>query len=58
MTAFPSPLEIIETGLVFLLAVVAGIGIFTYSNVEKWTPLRQWYWTEYLTAKSGIWQCH
>ena len=28
----------------FLLAVVAGIGIFTYRNVEKWTPLQQWYW--------------
>jgi len=36
----------------FLLAVVAGIGIFTYRNVEKWTPLQQWYWTEYLTTKS------
>jgi hypothetical protein len=36
----------------FLLAVVAGMGIFTYRNVEKWTPLQQWYWTEYLTTKS------
>jgi len=36
----------------FLLAVVAGIGIFTYRNVEKWTPLQQWYWVEYLTTKS------
>jgi hypothetical protein len=36
----------------FLFAVVAGIGIFTYRNVEKWTPLQQWYWTEYLTTKS------
>jgi len=36
----------------FLLAVVAGIGIFTYRNVEKWTPLQQWYWVEYLSTKS------
>src|SRR5216684_4533737 len=36
----------------FLLAVVAGIGIFTYRNVEKWTRLQQWYWTEYLTTKT------
>jgi hypothetical protein len=27
-------------------------GIFTYRNVEKWTPLQQWYWTEYLTTKT------
>jgi hypothetical protein len=24
----------------------------TYRNVEKWTPLQQWYWTEYLTTKT------
>ncbi len=36
----------------FLLAVVAGIGIFTYRNVEKWTPLQQWSWVEYLSTKS------
>ena len=35
-----------------LLAVVAGIGIFTYRNVETWTPLQQWYWVEYLNTKS------
>ena len=35
-----------------LVAVVVGIGIFTYRNVELWTPLQQWYWTEYLTTKS------
>jgi len=35
-----------------LLAVVVGIGIFTYRNVETWTPLQQWYWVEYLNTKS------
>jgi hypothetical protein len=36
----------------FLLAVAAGIGIFTFRNVEMWTPLQQWYWTQYLTART------
>jgi type IV secretory pathway TraG/TraD family ATPase VirD4 len=35
-----------------LIAVVVGIGIFTYRNVELWTPLQQWYWTQYLTTKT------
>ena len=35
-----------------LLAGVAGIGIFTYRNVEVWTPLQQWYWIQYLNTKN------
>ena len=35
-----------------LLAVVVGIGIFTYRNVEVWTPLQQWYWIQYLNTKN------
>ena len=35
-----------------LIAGVLGIGIFTFRNLELWTPLQQWYWTEYLTTKS------
>lgn len=35
-----------------LIAVTVGIGIFTYRNVELWTPLQQWYWTQYLTTKT------
>jgi hypothetical protein len=35
-----------------LLAFVAGIGIFTYRNVEVWTPLQQWYWIQYLNTKN------
>jgi hypothetical protein len=36
-----------------VLAFVAGIGIFTYQNVEVWTPLQQWYWTQYLSTKNS-----
>jgi hypothetical protein len=35
-----------------VLAVVAGIGIFTYGNVEVWTPLQRWYWIQYLNTKN------
>ena len=35
-----------------VLAVVAGIGIFTYRNVEVWTPLQRWYWIQYLNTKN------
>src|SRR5260370_36577595 len=35
-----------------VLAVVAGIGIFTYRNVEVWTPLQRWYWIQYLDTKN------
>jgi hypothetical protein len=35
-----------------LLAFVTGIGIFTYRNVEVWTPLQQWYWVQYSSTKS------
>jgi len=35
-----------------VLAVVAGIGIFTYLNVEVWTPLQRWYWIQYLNTKN------
>ena len=33
-----------------LIAVAVGIGIFTFRNVEMWTPLQRWYWVEYLTT--------
>jgi hypothetical protein len=36
----------------FLLAFVVGIGIFTYQNVEVWTPLQQWYWVQYSSTKN------
>jgi hypothetical protein len=29
-----------------------GIGIFTYCNIQMWTPLQQWYWVQYLNTKS------
>jgi hypothetical protein len=29
-----------------------GIGIFTYLNVEVWTPLQRWYWIQYLNTKN------
>ena len=35
-----------------LLAGVVGIGIFTYLNVEVWTPLQRWYWIQYLNTKN------
>jgi hypothetical protein len=35
-----------------LIAAVVGIGIFTYCNIERWTPLQQWYWVQYLNTKS------
>jgi len=35
-----------------VLAIVAGIGIFTYRNVEVWTPLQRWYWIQYLNTKN------
>src|SRR5215467_14621800 len=35
------------------IAVVRGIGIFTFRNVEMWSPLQGWYWTEYLTTKTS-----
>src|SRR5260370_7250766 len=35
-----------------VLAFVAGIGIFTYRNVEVWTPLQQWYWIQYMNTKN------
>jgi hypothetical protein len=31
---------------------VVGIGIFTYCNIEMWTPLQQWYWVQYLDTKT------
>jgi type IV secretory pathway TraG/TraD family ATPase VirD4 len=33
-----------------VIAWVVGIGIFTYRNVELWTPLQRWYWGQYLNA--------
>jgi Type IV secretion-system coupling protein DNA-binding domain len=41
-----------STLVALLLALVAGIGIFTYRDVEVWTPLQQWYWTQYLSTKN------
>ena len=35
-----------------LIAAVVGIGIFTYCNIEMWTPLQQWYRVQYLNTKS------
>jgi hypothetical protein len=35
-----------------LIAAVVGIGIFTYCNIQMWTPLQQWYWVQYLNTKS------
>ena len=42
----------VSTLVALLLAFVAGIGIFTYRNVEVWTPLQQWYWIQYLSTKN------
>ncbi|MGA2233877.1 MAG: type IV secretion system DNA-binding domain-containing protein [Terriglobales bacterium] len=38
--------------MALVLAFVTGIGIFTYRNVEVWTPLQQWYWIQYLNTKN------
>jgi hypothetical protein len=35
-----------------LIAALVGIGIFTYCNIELWTPLQQWYWVQYFNTKS------
>ena len=40
------------TGVALLIAAVVGIGIFTYCNIQMWTPLQQWYWVQYLNTKS------
>jgi hypothetical protein len=34
-----------------LIAVVAGIGIFTIQNGVMWTPLQRWYWGQYLNTE-------
>ncbi len=34
-----------------MLAVVAGIGIFTVQNGVMWTPLQRWYWGQYLNTE-------
>ena len=34
-----------------VLAVVAGIGIFTIQNGVMWTPLQRWYWGQYLNTE-------
>ena len=36
------------------IAVMVGIGVFTFRNVEIWIPLQEWYWTEYLTTKTFL----
>ena len=48
----PSKNWLLSTLVALLLAFVAGIGIFTYRNVEVWTPLQQWYWIQYLNTKN------
>ena len=48
----PSKNWLLSTLVAVLLAFVAGIGIFTYRNVEVWTPLQQWYWIQYLNTKN------
>ena len=40
------------TLVALVLAFVAGIGVFTYQNVEVWTPLQQWYWVQYSSTKN------
>ena len=42
----------LATLVALVLAFVAGIGIFTYQNVEVWTPLQQWYWVQYSSTKN------
>jgi len=42
----------VSTVWALLLAGVVGIGIFTYLNVEVWTPLQRWYWIQYLNTKN------
>src|SRR5580693_8164584 len=29
-----------------LIAAIVAIGIFTYCNIQMWTPLQQWYWVQ------------
>ena len=48
----PSKNWLLSTLVALVLAFVAGIGIFTYQNVEVWTPLQQWYWVQYSSTKS------
>jgi len=42
----------LSTVVTLVLAFVAGIGIFTYENVEVWTPLQRWYWVQYSMTKN------
>jgi hypothetical protein len=48
----PSKNRLLSIVVALLLAFVAGIGIFTYRNIEVWTPLQQWYWVQYSSTKS------
>lgn len=48
----PSKNWLLSTVVAFLLAFVVGIGIFTYEDVEVWTPLQQWYWVQYSNTKN------
>ena len=48
----PSKNWLLSTLVALVLAFVTGIGIFTYRNVEVWTPLQQWYWIQYLNTKN------
>ena len=48
----PSKNWLLSTVVAFLLAFVVGIGIFTYEDVEVWTPLQQWYWVQYSSTKN------
>jgi len=48
----PSKNWLLSTLVALVLAFVAGIGIFTYENVEVWTPLQQWYWVQYSSTKN------
>ena len=34
-----------------LISFAVGLGIFTYQNVEVWTPLQRWYWSQYLASE-------
>ena len=48
----PSKNWLLSTVVAFLLAFAVGIGIFTYEDVEVWTPLQQWYWVQYSNTKN------
>ena len=37
---------------VALIAIVVGLGIFTYPEYRIWTPLQRWYWNEYLSTQT------